>query len=369
MASAKAANALFAAQNLPASDAADIGASTLLSDGRIVWAFGDTLRTGQTPGIVANSMLVSGGHCASQLMPAEDGPVIPDVGPHTVYWPMSALSWADGDRDRLVVLCSRIRRGTSGDGLDFTFLGTSAAVFGVRPGGVPHRPQHLGRGLFDLGEVVVPLAHLDPQLGVGPPGHLGGGALLGAAPIQLAVQPDQRLQRVGGQASPRPYGRQTQGGVAGTGLQMRQLDLQTRAPAGRLDPQQITQRYAERSRDRLQERQTGLSSTVLDHRELGRGPADRGTQAAVLAYLSDMTLLDTSTFAHGRATFDRDIQAASLDHAMWFHRSHPLDDWILYTQGSPSTQGSRGFTRGSLFARDGTLIASVAQEGLIRLRD
>ncbi|RUU27458.1 acyl-CoA thioesterase II [Mesorhizobium sp. M6A.T.Ce.TU.002.03.1.1] len=103
-------------------------------------------------------------------------------------------------------------------------------------------------------------------------------------------------------------------------------------------------------------------------RTTGPVPADRATQAAVLAYLSDMTLLDTSTFAHGRAIFDSDIQAASLDHAMWFHRSHPLDDWMLYTQDSPSTQGSRGFTRGSLFARDGTLIASVAQEGLIRLK-
>ena len=103
-------------------------------------------------------------------------------------------------------------------------------------------------------------------------------------------------------------------------------------------------------------------------RTTGPVPADRTIQAAVLAYLSDMTLLDTTTFAHGRAIFDRDIQAASLDHAMWFHRSHPLDDWILYTQDSPSTQGSRGFTRGMLFARDGTLIASVAQEGLIRLR-
>ncbi|RUU63453.1 acyl-CoA thioesterase II, partial [Mesorhizobium sp. M7A.T.Ca.TU.009.01.1.1] len=103
-------------------------------------------------------------------------------------------------------------------------------------------------------------------------------------------------------------------------------------------------------------------------RTTGPVPADRAIQAAVLAYLSDMTLLDTSTFAHGRAIFDRDIQAASLDHAMWFHRSHALDDWMLYTQDSPSTQGSRGFTRGSLFARDGTLIASVAQEGLIRLK-
>ena len=103
-------------------------------------------------------------------------------------------------------------------------------------------------------------------------------------------------------------------------------------------------------------------------RAAGPVPADRAIQAAVLAYLSDMTLLDTSTFAHGRAIFDPDIQAASLDHAMWFHRPHPLDDWILYTQDSPSSQGSRGFTRGALYGRNGTLIASVAQEGLIRLR-
>lgn len=103
-------------------------------------------------------------------------------------------------------------------------------------------------------------------------------------------------------------------------------------------------------------------------RTAGPVPADRATQAAVLAYLSDITLLDTSTFAHGRAVFDPDIQAASLDHAMWFHRPHQLDDWILYTQDSPSSQGSRGFTRGALYGRDGSLIASVAQEGLIRLR-
>ena len=97
-------------------------------------------------------------------------------------------------------------------------------------------------------------------------------------------------------------------------------------------------------------------------------PADRGIQAAVLAYLSDMTLLDTSTFAHGRGLFDADIQAASLDHAMWFHRPNALDDWLLYTQDSPSSSGSRGFTRGALYARDGTLVASVAQEGLVRVR-
>jgi acyl-CoA thioesterase-2 len=97
-------------------------------------------------------------------------------------------------------------------------------------------------------------------------------------------------------------------------------------------------------------------------------PPTRGMQAAFLAYLSDMTLLDTSTFAHGRALFDPDIQAASLDHAMWFHRPDPLTGWLLYTQDSPSASGSRGFTRGSLYTIDGVLVASVAQEGLVRLR-
>ena len=100
----------------------------------------------------------------------------------------------------------------------------------------------------------------------------------------------------------------------------------------------------------------------------GPAPADRTVQAALLAYLSDMTLLDTATFAHGRGIFDRDIQAASLDHAIWFHRPDPLDDWLLYTQDSPSTSGSRGFTRGAIYTRTGILIASVTQEGLIRLR-
>lgn len=116
------------------------------------------------------------------------------------------------------------------------------------------------------------------------------------------------------------------------------------------------------SREKLEPRQNIWIRTT------GPVPADHATQCAVLAYMSDMTLLDTSTFAHGRAIFDRDIQAASLDHAMWFHRANPLDDWLLYSQDSPSTSGGRGFTRGALHARDGTLIASVAQEGLIRLR-
>jgi acyl-CoA thioesterase-2 len=97
-------------------------------------------------------------------------------------------------------------------------------------------------------------------------------------------------------------------------------------------------------------------------------PSDRHVRAALLAYMSDMTLLDTSTFPHGRAVFDSDLQVASLDHAMWFHRDDPLDDWLLYSQDSPWSGGARGFTRGSLFTRNGVLIASVAQEGLVRVR-
>ena len=103
-------------------------------------------------------------------------------------------------------------------------------------------------------------------------------------------------------------------------------------------------------------------------RTTGQVPDNRPLQAAVLAYLSDMTLLDTSLFAHGRAVFDEDLQVASLDHAMWFHRPNALDDWLLYTQDSPNASGARGFTRGSIYASDGTLVASMAQEGLIRLR-
>ena len=116
------------------------------------------------------------------------------------------------------------------------------------------------------------------------------------------------------------------------------------------------------SRDKLPPRQN------VWIRLAGPVPDDRALQSVLLAYLSDMTLLDTSTFAHGRGLFDPDIQAASLDHSMWFHRQHPLDGWLLYVQDSPSSSGSRGFSRGTLYARDGTLIASVAQEGLIRLR-
>ena len=101
-------------------------------------------------------------------------------------------------------------------------------------------------------------------------------------------------------------------------------------------------------------------------RATGRLPDDPAIHQCVLAYASDMTLLDSALIAHGRTVFERSIQAASLDHALWFHRPFRADDWLLYAQDSPSASGARGFSRGLIFGRDGTLVASVAQEGLVR---
>jgi acyl-CoA thioesterase-2 len=97
-------------------------------------------------------------------------------------------------------------------------------------------------------------------------------------------------------------------------------------------------------------------------------PADPVIHQCVLAYASDMTLLDAANVPHGRSFHDQSVQAASLDHAMWFHRPFRADDWLLYAQDSPNLHGSRGFARGLIFSRDGTLVASVAQEGLLRER-
>jgi acyl-CoA thioesterase-2 len=88
----------------------------------------------------------------------------------------------------------------------------------------------------------------------------------------------------------------------------------------------------------------------------------------VLAYASDMNLLSTSMRPHGVHWQTPGFQSASLDHAMWFHRPVNIENWHLYAQDSPSASGGRGFIRGSIYAEDGTLVASVAQEGLIRLR-
>jgi acyl-CoA thioesterase II len=101
----------------------------------------------------------------------------------------------------------------------------------------------------------------------------------------------------------------------------------------------------------------------------GTLPDDPRLHQCVMAYASDFTLLDTSLIAHGKLMFDTDVQMASLDHAMWLHRPARMDDWMLYVQDSPSAGGARGFCRGSLFTKDGVLVASTAQEGLVRRRD
>jgi acyl-CoA thioesterase II len=103
-------------------------------------------------------------------------------------------------------------------------------------------------------------------------------------------------------------------------------------------------------------------------RATGRLPDEPAIHQCVLAYASDMTLLDAALIPHGKSVFSEDIMAASLDHALWFHRPFRADDWMLYAQDSPNLAGSRGFSRGLIFASDGTLIASVAQEGLLRQR-
>src|SRR5258705_4963134 len=96
-------------------------------------------------------------------------------------------------------------------------------------------------------------------------------------------------------------------------------------------------------------------------------PDDRALHQCVLAYASDLTLLDNST-PHAINWWSEKFQTASLDHAMWFHRPFRADQWLLYVQDSPSASGARGFNRGMIYRRDGVLAASVAQEGLMRLR-
>jgi acyl-CoA thioesterase-2 len=99
----------------------------------------------------------------------------------------------------------------------------------------------------------------------------------------------------------------------------------------------------------------------------GRLPDDPMLHACVLAYASDMTLLDTTVRPHGLVwSPERKLMMASLDHAMWFHRPFRADEWLLYAQTTPASAGGRGFATGSIYTRDGVLVVSVAQEGLIR---
>lgn len=148
-------NDVVSSADLPGWQAADIGASVQLLDKRMVWVFGDTVRAPSlSPRMVANSMLVSSGTCVAQVRTPGDGPVVPDAAEGVVRWPMSIVSMKPVDprlmqmypdvTELLVVFCARIRRGFQSV-LDFTFLGTDAAVFAVTPDGPPQ--------LFEIMEI------------------------------------------------------------------------------------------------------------------------------------------------------------------------------------------------------------------------
>jgi len=102
-------------------------------------------------------------------------------------------------------------------------------------------------------------------------------------------------------------------------------------------------------------------------RARGELPDERLLHQAVLAYATDYGLLGTALRPHGLSFVQPNLQLATLDHALWMHRPVQADDWLLYAMDSPSASGARGFTRGKIFSADGTLVASVAQEGLMRV--
>ncbi len=104
-------------------------------------------------------------------------------------------------------------------------------------------------------------------------------------------------------------------------------------------------------------------------RAVDRLPEDNTLHQNLLAYVSDYELLGAATLPHGLSFTRGNVIMASLDHALWFHRQVRVDDWLLYAMESPTATGARGFARGHFFARDGSLIASAAQEGLIRVVD
>ncbi len=102
-------------------------------------------------------------------------------------------------------------------------------------------------------------------------------------------------------------------------------------------------------------------------RAVDKLPDDERLHRCLLAYVSDYNLLGTATRPHGAAYLTGQLLMASVDHAMWFHRPFRVDEWLLYAMDSPSASGARGLARGSLYARDGRLVAGVAQEGLMRV--
>ena len=102
-------------------------------------------------------------------------------------------------------------------------------------------------------------------------------------------------------------------------------------------------------------------------KSLGEMPTDPAIHRAALAYVSDYSILESIYRAHGIPWVYPGLKSASLDHAMWFHREPKVDEWMLYVQESPSAQGGRGLSLGKIFSRDGKLLATIAQEGMVRV--
>ncbi len=114
--------------------------------------------------------------------------------------------------------------------------------------------------------------------------------------------------------------------------------------------------------------EAGPPQRLLWYRAIDRLPDDPRLHAYLLAYASDSHFIGTALEPHAVSYLTPGMQVASLDHAMWFHRPFRLDEWLLYVVDSPSASGSCGLVRGQFFRRDGTLVASTAQEGLMRQR-
>ena len=112
---------------------------------------------------------------------------------------------------------------------------------------------------------------------------------------------------------------------------------------------------------------TGSPRQHIWFRAAGELPDDPMLHQCVLAYASDFNLLSTAMRPHGRSWFEPRMAVASIDHAIWFHRPLRADDWLLYAMDSPTSQSARGLSRGEIFDRQGRLVASVAQENLMRV--
>lgn len=151
------------------------------------------------------------------------------------------------------------------------------------------------------------------------------------------------------------------------------LSDQTNLPdaIGRHLPERLRQFFAQPRPFEFRVAHAGVGNEPMRQiwfRAMGRLPDDERLHRNLLAYASDFFLLGTSMLPHRTSEFEGRLIMASLDHAMWFHRPLRVDDWLLYAMESPSASGARGFAQAGIFSRDGRLVATTAQEGLVRIK-